>query len=667
VTGQKRGRGGHPGSPKDPRKATGTTNGTDAGPGPQGDEPASYDPFAVDLAELRKSASYTYEDEDGQKLFQVRKKVPGDHGKPKSFSQFRWTGTRWVAGLNGTRPVLFRLPQVLEAVEVGATIHLAEGERDVLSLVEAGEVATCNPAGAGKWRPEFSEVLRGADVVVHMDNDEAGRLHARQVHDSLSGVARSVRIVRAATGKDITDHLKAGRSLADEVPVEAAALPLVPAAKAKAGAAETTVHVPKVLRDVLGALALNGQVLPPTHAGGDWQVCCPVHEDTTPSATVKVGTERPVVFHCHRGCTQAQFLEWAKGQGISNADLMDKKGPSSTPFSTSWTPVDLAAVMSGEVIEVKPTLMLRSDGVPLLYPGRMHAVNSEPEAGKTWLALFVAAEVMRSGGYVLYVDFEDSAAGIVDRLRSFGLPDEMVGRLFIYVRPDEPFDANAKNVILAVLKECQPHLTVLDGITEAMSLHSLSIKDNDDSAKFMMMLPRLIANTGSAVLQLDHVTKSKDERGRWAIGAQHKLAAIDGVSFSLEARQPFGRGMSGVSTLKVHKDRPGYVRPQGGAVFALRSEDGGAVTAELLPPDGGGGWSPAQEDYSDLYLPICTALSKVVDLSTKDVKSMVTGQNARIGWALADLERLGYIAQESGPHGAKMWRLVRPYEPEGEK
>ena len=73
-----------------------------------------------------------------------------------------------------------------------------------------GVAATCNPMGAGKWRDKYAETLRGADVIIVQDKDDAGRKHATQVAASLDGIAKSVRIVEAAEGNDAADHLAAG-------------------------------------------------------------------------------------------------------------------------------------------------------------------------------------------------------------------------------------------------------------------------------------------------------------------------------------------------------------------------------------------------------------------------------------------------------------------------
>ncbi len=62
-----------------------------------------------------------------------------------------------------------------------------EGEKDVYALEAVGEVATCNRVVLGKWTSAYSDVLRGAKVIVVADADEPGRKHAREVVGSLAG------------------------------------------------------------------------------------------------------------------------------------------------------------------------------------------------------------------------------------------------------------------------------------------------------------------------------------------------------------------------------------------------------------------------------------------------------------------------------------------------
>ena len=158
-------------------------------------------------------AVYEYHDETGKLLFQVCRTA--DKQFPQRVpDRSRPSGWRW--NLDGTRRVLYRLPKVLEAVAGGEFIYVCEGEKDVHALEGAGVVATCNPGGAGKWRPEYSEVFRDAVVIIIADKDKPGQAHARMVAGSLAGMAAAVEIREAAGDlKDVSDHLAAGHSLRD--------------------------------------------------------------------------------------------------------------------------------------------------------------------------------------------------------------------------------------------------------------------------------------------------------------------------------------------------------------------------------------------------------------------------------------------------------------------
>jgi 5S rRNA maturation endonuclease (ribonuclease M5) len=159
-------------------------------------------------------ASYNYVDEEGNLLFQVVRY------EPKSFKARRPDGRGgWIYSLDGVRLVPYRLPEVLRAVREGHEIWICEGEKDADALCAAGVVATTNPFGAKKWRPEFSEILRGARVVVVRDKDKAGHEHADLVVASLLGIAASIRLVEAREGKDAADHLAVGWGIGDFVEV----------------------------------------------------------------------------------------------------------------------------------------------------------------------------------------------------------------------------------------------------------------------------------------------------------------------------------------------------------------------------------------------------------------------------------------------------------------
>jgi putative DNA primase/helicase len=139
--------------------------------------------------------TYDYVDESNRLLFQVVRKDPKDfyQRRPKD-------GGGWINKLEDTRRVLYRLPDLL-AADKAEPVFIVEGEKDANALRKLGLIATTNVGGASKpgtrskWRPEYSEMLRGRRVILVPDNDDTGRHHAQQVAGFLHGVAESITVV----------------------------------------------------------------------------------------------------------------------------------------------------------------------------------------------------------------------------------------------------------------------------------------------------------------------------------------------------------------------------------------------------------------------------------------------------------------------------------------
>jgi hypothetical protein len=93
-----------------------------------------------------------------------------------------------------------------------------------------------------------------------------------------------------------------------------------------------------------------------------------------------------------------------------------------------------------------------------------------------------------------------------------------------------------------------------------MNVMGLDLEKNKDATSFSQEVLRPLRLHNAGILTIDHVTKSKDNRGNYAIGAQAKRADIDGCAVAVDVEIAFGRGIDGALALKVTKDRPGFVR-----------------------------------------------------------------------------------------------------------
>lgn len=248
---------------------------------------------------------YVYTDEMGAPLFRVVRYYDEDGNK--RFLQQAWDATeeRWLRTLNGARRVPYKLPEVIAGVKARKRIYVVEGEKDVQALRALGKVATCNPMGAGKFRPEFAQYFRGADVRIIQDKDAAGHIHAKQVEKLLKPVAKSVRVTEVrGDGNDVSDALEAGKGLA-----------LVPArryAHPRPSKRPPTPDPDEVIEPLEGGRGVQA-VLSRLHdvveeSQGQWSARCPAHDDRVRSLSVGVGRDHPVKLYCHAGCKWHEVL-----------------------------------------------------------------------------------------------------------------------------------------------------------------------------------------------------------------------------------------------------------------------------------------------------------------------------------------------------------------------
>jgi hypothetical protein len=170
-------------------------------PPPNGKDTAAPEPREV------RVANYIYRDESGSPLFAVARYeyqnldgsfVLKDGKRKKTFKQRRPDPANpggSIPNVEGVRVIPYRLPGLIEAIGNGHTVLIVEGEAKVDLLWSWNVPATCNAAGAKKWRAEHAEFLRNADVVIIPDNDDAGRDHADVVAKSLQEIAKSVRVL----------------------------------------------------------------------------------------------------------------------------------------------------------------------------------------------------------------------------------------------------------------------------------------------------------------------------------------------------------------------------------------------------------------------------------------------------------------------------------------
>lgn len=180
---------------------------------------------------------HLYRNADGSERFRV---LRVGNGSGKTFIQQRPDGAGdWLDGLDGLAPVLYRLPELLDA-DPAQPVYIVEGEKCADELAGRSLVATTNAGGALKWpnTPGARDYLQGRHVIILPDNDpekpdkphesRIGQRHAAEVAADLYGAAASVRVLRLPglpVKGDVYDWLAAGHTV-DELQALAEVWPM---------------------------------------------------------------------------------------------------------------------------------------------------------------------------------------------------------------------------------------------------------------------------------------------------------------------------------------------------------------------------------------------------------------------------------------------------------
>lgn len=337
---------------------------------------------------------------------------------------------------------------------------------------------------------------------------------------------------------------------------------------------------------------------------------------------------------------------------------------------SSWTPLDLSPILDGSYVPEEPRLMPRCDGVCLLYPGRVHTFQGESESGKSMVAQAESTRVLTAGGRVVYIDFESDASVVVGRILMMGATREQVAAGLLYLRPGvRPHATLDDRAAYESLLGQQFDLAVIDGVTEAASVFGVTSKDNDEITAWNRLFARPLAQrTGAAVIQVDHVTKDSESRGRFAIGAQAKMSALDGAAYVVEVKEPLGRGLRGVVVLRIAKDRPGAIRPNCGqfrksdrtqeaAQVVVDSTADGVIAVTVEPPSVDGAAAGDAFRPTSVMEQVSGFLERQgSDQSTNQVMKGVGGRESVKKAALDALVDEGFATRYTAARNAAMHR-----------
>jgi hypothetical protein len=331
---------------------------------------------------------------------------------------------------------------------------------------------------------------------------------------------------------------------------------------------------------------------------------------------------------------------------------------------SGWAAVDLDPILRGEQATPPPSVFERDDGVRLFYAACVNALFGESESLKSWIVAVITAQLLVLGQHVIYIDCEDGPETLIERLRALGVTIEQIRAHLTYINPAGPLDELAQAVVQeAIDLKGAPALAVIDGVTEAMTDIGLDLMSGTDVAAYYAGSPKWLARTGVAVCLVDHVTKSQEGRGRWAIGSERKLSGLTGAPYSCEAITPFGRGKTGTVKITVAKDRRGHVRrhadARGVIVMAeFKSWPDDGVTATFAAPE-----TSHDGAFRPTYIMgrLSEAIGSTPGLTTRALRAAVSGKHDVKDLALELLVTEGFVEVVKGDRGARLHHSKRPF------
>lgn len=354
--------------------------------------------------------------------------------------------------------------------------------------------------------------------------------------------------------------------------------------------------------------------------------------------------------------------------------------------SPSWQFEDLAQLASGIELPPTPTVFQREDGQGLFYRGAVNDLHGEPGCGKSMIAQIATAQELKADRDVIYIDYEDSARNVVKRLLLLGVSGEQIIGHLHYVRPSaKPGSPTSLGGWRETLDYADTAtLAIIDGVTSCLAYAGLDSNSGDDIAAWYNTMPRLISACGPAVVLIDHVVKSKDNRGRYAGGSMQKLALIDGISYSVDMTKPVGKGVRGTIVIKSGKDRISEIEEhcavswssngshlREAARIEINSTDPKLMRVTIARPN----MMPSDETTRQRGLERPTGLmekiSRIVENAPEEPNQTEIiellkddGSSARKTTVLTAINRLlegEWISNRSGRNNRNIYASVRPY------
>lgn len=332
--------------------------------------------------------------------------------------------------------------------------------------------------------------------------------------------------------------------------------------------------------------------------------------------------------------------------------------------------VDLSWLLTGQRPVKPPTkFLLRTDGVALFYPGKVNILYGDPETTKTLLAQCGAAEALGAGHRVALLDIDHNGAEeLVEFMLRLGVQPAVLAD------PDRfricaPEDARDLLGTIEVLRAWGVEYTVVDSVGELVPMMGMKSNENDDVTTVLRKTLQVLATAGACVVAIDHLPKPQEgaRRTEFSIGGMAKKRACNGSMLLMEVIKQPAPGAVGEVRVTNTKDRIGSLRracvdQKRVGVFVIDSTVDDVTTWRVVPEqaevpaaDGGKRDTVMMEKVSRWL----DSRSEPPPLNV--LRRSVEGNEGAVTRAAEVLVDEGFVVEEKGPRGARLFRSVRPF------
>lgn len=187
----------------------------------------------------------------------------------------------------------------------------------------------------------------------------------------------------------------------------------------------------------------------------------------------------------------------------------------------------------------------------VLLAGKAHTIFAPGGAGKTWLLVWIATELVRNGKKVVVFDLENSGRTMSERFGEMGIDPIEAARLLYYF----DFPTLHPEVYEGLLEHIKPDLVIFDSWIGFLAAEGHEENEATGIAAWANDYIKPAKRQGCATLCLDHVPHDDDDRER---GSTRKRDEVD-VRWKLSKIGDFNRERMATINLWLKKDREGWL------------------------------------------------------------------------------------------------------------